>query len=407
MASAPVCPVTGQTTATTERPGPGPGIHFSESLDCWVVEGYAQAVAVMRSSALEVPLLPLPGGVGTEAEHTALEPLWEQARHIPLYAHGQAHRRLRHELRDAFTRESVHAWRPTIRKVAQASVAGCLPAGRVEVVEDVGKPVLREVMAEVVGIPLDAWADFGHWTDATVKAGALGTPQWSDAVLAEVTEAVVSIDGLIAEVVARARAVPAGSVLAHALERRSRGEGITEQEISANARALYTAGVYTTSYLIAAAAYFLFRDSAVLEQARRDRRVITKVVRETQRFACPAVETALRRATRDVVIGGETVRRGQFVRTVLLRASRDPNRFTEPDVFDHDRPNQGKELVFGIGPHICLGNHLATAITEEICGALAAAPHQARLAEPHPVFRRRPALPVMWGPEWVHLELGP
>ncbi|MFF1738174.1 cytochrome P450, partial [Streptomyces sp. NPDC058247] len=339
----------------------------------------------MRSSALEVPLLPLPGGLGTAADRTALEPLWEQARHIPLYTSGRAHRRLRHELRDAFTRESVDAWRPSIRKVADASVTDCLPAGRAEVVADIGKPVLREVMAEVVGIPPDARAEFGHWAHATVRAGAFGSPQWSDALLAEVTGAVTSIDRLIGEVVADARAVPAGSVLARALERRRHGEGISDQEISANARALYTAGVYTTTYLIAAAAYFLFRDSTVLEQARQDRRGLAKVVRETLRFACPAVETALRRATRDVVINGETIRRGQFVRTVLLRASRDPSRFPEPDVFNHERPRQGRELVFGAGPHICLGNHLATAVTEEICGVLAAPEYNARLTEPHPV----------------------
>ncbi|MDH6120891.1 cytochrome P450 [Kitasatospora sp. GAS204A] len=382
-------------------------MHFSDSLDCWVVEGYAEAVAVMRSGALEVPLLPLPRGLGSVAERTALEPLWEQARHIPLYNSGQAHRRLRHELRDAFTRESVEAWRPSIRKVAEESFTGCLPAGRAEVIEDIGKPVLREVMAEVVGIPPDARAEFGRWADVTVRAGAFGTPQWSDGLLAEVVAAVTSIDRLIGEVVADARAVPAGSVLARALERRRHGEGLSEQEISANARALYTAGVYTTTHLIAAAAYYLFRDATVLEQARQDGRELAKVVRETLRFACPAVETALRRATRDVVINGETIRRGQFVRTVVLRASRDPRRFPEPDVFDHERPRQGRELVFGVGSHICLGNHLATAITEEICGVLAAPEFHARLAEPHPVFRRRPAVPVMWGPEWVHLELAP
>lgn len=200
-------------------------MHFSDSLDCWVVEGYAEAVAVMRSGALEVPLLPLPRGLGSVAERTALEPLWEQARHIPLYNSGQAHRRLRHELRDAFTRESVEAWRPSIRKVAEESFTGCLPAGRAEVIEDIGKPVLREVMAEVVGIPPDARAEFGRWADVTVRAGAFGTPQWSDGLLAEVVAAVTSIDRLIGEVVADARAVPAGSVLARALERRRHGEG--------------------------------------------------------------------------------------------------------------------------------------------------------------------------------------
>jgi hypothetical protein len=33
--------------------------------------------------------------------------------------------------------------------------------------------------------------------------------------------------------------------------------------------------------------------------------------------------------------------------------------------------------------------------------------HSARLVAPYPTFHRRPAVPVMWGPDWVYLELGP
>jgi len=392
-------------TNAAEQPDT-PGLYFSESLDCWVVEGYADAVAVMRSGALEIPRLPLPDGVGTEQERSALAPLWEQARHIPLYSSGSAHRRLRRELREPFTQETVQAWRPLIRKTADELVEACLPAGRCEVIEDIGKPLLRQVMAEVVGVPPPSRAEFGRWADATVRVGTLGTPEWSANVLAEATEAVESIDRLIRRLLECPHDLPAGSVLAHAAERRGGDGALSEQEVAVNARALYTAGVYTTIYAVATAAYFLFRDEAVLDEARRDHPVIAKVVRESLRFACPAVETAIRRANRDVTIGGRTIRRGQFVRTVVLRASRDPHQFREPNRFDHHRPRQGKALVFGVGPHICLGNHLATAVAEEACAALADPGLRARLVGPYPEFRRRPAVPVMWGPESLHLSLG-
>ncbi|MFE5027893.1 cytochrome P450 [Streptomyces sp. NPDC056656] len=371
-----------------------------------MIESYADAVAVMRSAALQIPQLPLADNVGTAEERVALAPLWEQARYIPLYTSGRAHRRLRHELRDPFTRQAVDDWRPFIRETADALVATRRTAGRAEVIEDIGKPLLHKVMCEVVGIPHASRDAFGRWARATVQAGALGTPQWSPETLAEVTEGVESIDQLVGELLKDPHEIPPGSMLAHAAERRSTGAGLSEREVAVNARALYTAGAYTTIYLIAAAAYFLFRDDDLLAEARSDSKAIRKIVAETLRFACPAVETALRRATQDVVIGGQTIRRGQFVRTVVLHASRDPQRFPEPNAFDHRRPRQGSALAFGVGSHVCLGNHLATAIAEETCAALAAPRHGARLAEPHPEFRRRPAVPVMWGPEWVHLSVG-
>ena len=157
----------------------------------------------------------------------------------------------------------------------------------------------------------------------------------------------------------------------------------------------------------AASACFLFGDEDVLAEARRDEGVVAAVVQETLRFASPAVEANLRRATRDVSIAGKTIRREQFVRTVVLRANRDPRRYDHPDDFDHRRLRQGKALGFGTGPHVCLGNHLATAMAEESCAALVVPGLDARMAGPHPGFRRRPSLPVMWGPEAVHLNFGP
>jgi cytochrome P450 len=383
------------------------GMYFSGPLGCWVVEGYAQAVAVMREPALEIPRLPLPAHLLTPRQQSALLPLWEQAAHVPLYSAGKEHLRLRRELRDPFTRAAVAAWRPLIRQAASELVEARVPSGHVEVGEDVGRPLLGRVMAQVVGIPERMRTDFGHWADSTVNAGKLATPEWSEQVAVEVAEAVESIVGLVREVLSCPGEIPPGSVMAYAAARRGRPGCLSEQELAANIRSLYTAGAYTTIFLIASAAYLLFADEIVLDEARRTGGVIASVVQETLRFACPAAEVIIRRAARDVAIGKHVIRRGQFVRTVVLRASRDPGRFRDPDVFDHHRPGQRRALAFGVGPHVCLGNHLATAIAEETCGVLADPTYSARLVDPYPRFRRRPAAPVMWGPDWVHLELGP
>jgi cytochrome P450 len=42
-------------------------------------------------------------------------------------------------------------------------------------------------------------------------------------------------------------------------------------------------------------------------------------------------------------------------------ANRDEAMFEEPDAFRPDRANVDKHVAFGVGPHFCLGAHLARA----------------------------------------------
>jgi cytochrome P450 len=383
------------------------GIFYSETLGCWIVQGYADAVAAMREPALEIPRLPLPAEFLSSEEKTGLTALWEQAECLPLYSTGKAHQRLRRGLRAPFTKDAVNEWRPLIRRIVNELIKGLPAASVIDVVEDVGRPLLRRVMAEVIGIPPDRRSDFDRWANATVDAGKLATPEWSGHIVAEVTDALQSIDNLIRELLTKPEQVPPRSVLAYAAAQQGEPGCPSQRELAANARALYTAGAHTTIFLIAAAACMIFGDNVILEEVRRDAEVVADVVQETLRFACPAVEVNVRRATRDVSIGAQKICQGEFVRIAVLPASRDSGHFRDPDVFDHHRRRQGRILAYGAGPHVCLGNHLATAITEETCAVLADPRYSARLVAPYPEFRRRPALPVMWGPDWLYLELGP
>jgi len=57
-------------------------------------------------------------------------------------------------------------------------------------------------------------------------------------------------------------------------------------------------------------------------------------------------------------LGGQQIRAGDKVVVSFTSANRDEAVFADPDRFDIDRtPNP--HLVFGYGPHFCLGAHLA------------------------------------------------
>ena len=61
----------------------------------------------------------------------------------------------------------------------------------------------------------------------------------------------------------------------------------------------------------------------------------------------------------DTEVGGVAVKKGDIVNCMLGAANRDPDMFVEPDVFDIDRRNVRRHLGFAVGPHHCLGAHLA------------------------------------------------
>jgi cytochrome P450 len=80
-----------------------------------------------------------------------------------------------------------------------------------------------------------------------------------------------------------------------------------------------------------------------------------------------AVEELLRRhaflnlprlVTRDVQFAGVALKAGDAVVLATPLASRDPEEFDDPTAVHLDR-EQFRQYAFGLGPHRCLGSHLA------------------------------------------------
>ena len=90
----------------------------------------------------------------------------------------------------------------------------------------------------------------------------------------------------------------------------------------------------------------------------KDRSLVSKAIEETLRWEGP-VNMSLRTVMRDVEICGVKIPEGAIVETMTGLAGRDPERFENPDQFDILRRNSAKHMAFSLGPHICLGQHLA------------------------------------------------
>ncbi len=77
----------------------------------------------------------------------------------------------------------------------------------------------------------------------------------------------------------------------------------------------------------------------------------------------------MRTATQDYELRGQTIHAGDKVILFWASGNRDEEVFEDPFEFRIDRvPNQ--HLVFGFGPHLCMGAHLARAELEQMFSLL-------------------------------------
>jgi cytochrome P450 len=79
----------------------------------------------------------------------------------------------------------------------------------------------------------------------------------------------------------------------------------------------------------------------------------SSAIEEMLRYDNP-VQITYRSALEDTDIKGKRIRKGDLVNSILGSANRDPQRFSNPDLFDITR-NEGRHLGFGIGIHFCIG----------------------------------------------------
>jgi cytochrome P450 len=128
--------------------------------------------------------------------------------------------------------------------------------------------------------------------------------------------------------------------------------------------------------------YRLLSDRTFRDALAEDPDLIPRAVEESLRLEAP-VAFLMRTAREDGELGGCPVYRGEHLMLHIGAANRDPEVYDDPESFRLDRVDPPPHLAFGVGPHICLGNHLTRlvgrVVLEEMLAVLEDQP--IRLAE--------------------------
>ncbi|MEN0136455.1 MAG: cytochrome P450 [Rhodococcus sp. (in: high G+C Gram-positive bacteria)] len=121
--------------------------------------------------------------------------------------------------------------------------------------------------------------------------------------------------------------------------------------------AIATAGHDTTASTLAGCLQQLAARPDILERVQGDLTLVPQLVNEALRIVSP-VKQFTRVALRDYELRGRTIKAGDRLMLLFQSGNRDAEVFDNPDTFDIDRrPN--KQIAFGYGPHMCIGQHLA------------------------------------------------
>lgn len=291
---------------------------------------------------------------GPDAPRMTIEPSFFQDPDVVLNKDGGDHLRMRRIVAAAFTPRRIERWKPVIEQVATELLDDLEKAGSpTDLVAAYCFPLPVRIICRLLGVPEKDALRFRVWSNAFV-GGAQMTPE-------ERGEAIEAFLGYMAELIAAKRADPGQDLIDDLISARDGADKLTEQELLTLATGLIAAGNETTATALSRfLAELLEGDRRLWQQLVDDPALVPTAVDELLRYTGLCNSTFLRMAVEDVELPSGLVKAGTAVAIPNNGAMRDPEAYPDPDsiLFGRDAP---PTLIFGAGPHYCLGAHLAKA----------------------------------------------
>ncbi|WP_432035541.1 cytochrome P450 family protein [Streptomyces cucumeris] len=360
----------------------------------WVVTRYDDARAALADPRLSRDIHVHYQLMSRRSGRT-LTPPPEEANHLA-NLEPPRHTPLRKAISFAFTPRRAEALRPRIVEIADQLLDRLAARARPDLIAGYADPLPVIVIAELMGVPADAWPDFLRWSQALRTFSPTDTSGVLD-------RNIQDLSAYMSSLIAAKEREP-GEDLLSSLIHADAERRLTPTEILSTGFALMTGGNDTTASLVGGVIAALLTHPEERERLLAEPGRWGAAMDELIRYVSPISNALQRVTTGPVELGGVTIPAGEVVIISVMSTNRDRGQFPDhPDDLDLDRAKPA-HLSFGFGIHYCSGAHLAKIITE--IGARRLFEHfpEVRLAvEPsalryqqNVVVRPLEALPVTW-----------
>jgi cytochrome P450 len=325
----------------------------------WCVTKHADVVAVSRDTK-----------TFTSEQGANLEDLDEEqraARQSMLETDPPRHTRLRGLVGPPFTPRAIKAYELVLRELTTAVLDRALPLREFDFIEEVAKQLPIRVLARLLGAPdedtdrLIDWGDrmIGN-TDPELADVLSDTPESEQyRMLPFRSPASLELFEYAHRIADERRGAPIDDLVSKLVNAEIDGERLTEREFDTMFLLLVVAGNETTRQAIAHGMLALTENRDQWRRLADDPELVwTAGADEILRWSSPVLHFR-RTATRDVEVGGQTIRAGDKIVIWYVSANFDEDVFADPLRFDVGRRPNPHVTFGGGGPHFCLGAHLA------------------------------------------------
>lgn len=333
--------------------------------DYYIVTGFQEALEVLRDhesfSAIiglqgaSAPLPFTPHGsdiTGQIEEHRTAFAGGDQVVNLD----DEPHTKLRAFINTLFVPSRLKASEDFIEDYCNEMVGNAVADGGIELIGKIATPFVTQVVADLLGVPVEDRQLFMDAIAAGPVPGALdGTDPMSGG--AEHPFAVMGtyFYGYLAE----RRANPRDDILtefAHA----KYNDGSTPElyDLVQLGMFMFGAGQDTSAKLIGNAMKYLVEDQDLQSRLRADPKLMGAFLEEVLRIEGSTKQTA-RLARKDAKIGDVHIPAGTKILVALSAANRDPRRWEDPNELVVGRKKVAEHVGFGRGKHVCAGAPLA------------------------------------------------
>ena len=261
-----------------------------------------------------------------------------------------AHTYLRKQIEPLFMPSQIRQWATDIvDPVINDLIGKFIDKGEAELIEQFALPYPFEIIYRQLEMPPE---------DARLFHRLAVTLTWTGDGLKYGVEAGRKLDKYFKALLALRREQPGGDLVSLLSGRPGRDpELLPDKSIIDFLKLLINAAGDTTYRTTGSVLIGLLTNPDQLEAVRQDRSLVPRVLEEGLRWNGPFI-SSFRETTEDTELEGVKIPKGAFVYVGLVAANNDPARFENPRQFNIFRGTKN-HVGFGMGPHMCLGQHLA------------------------------------------------
>jgi cytochrome P450 len=286
-------------------------------------------------------------------------PFIDEEPEIPLQLDGDEHAKWRSVLDPLFSLGRLQSYQDAIRAEAAELMEKAVATGECDFASAFTIPFPSRIFCQIMGLPATSLDEYLNLQRDISNVAATPRTDLDDrtAAMESYARAREGVHRIFVDL--KEQRLQHGlrdDVVSALLAAEVDGRPVSDEEFHNVCVLLFSAGLETVTATLGNFFWYLAEHPGRWRQLVDDPALISKAVEELLRYE--SVVATGRVVTTDTELGGQRLCPGDRILLITGAANRDDKVFDDPDDVVMERsPN--RHLAFGLGPHRCLGSHLA------------------------------------------------